>query len=804
MKKSFKRSIAVLLSVIMVACSMPFTALAAAGEYKPDIQLQFGTFWNASAGSPLNQENQYDYDYSLSGVYGPVVDYKNGALVLDADKYATWNESFSNEDIEESYTLTEGDIFTLTVRLDNVDKISAFEAAISYSDAIAPLDDEDWGVANGVEGTLNASLYEGLNDGLLGNLSFVDAEKNVIVASAAANQIDYADVSSTAVTGLTNPATGETDYDFAGKAVIATFVFQVVNAGPISFGIYNGTEDEDTTYGGAYYIADVNDGTDPEDYTTYEPADAVGQTDMTFMTKNEYVAPSGYTVKFVDAKGDTISEEVYDEGAAVTIPELPKTTNTTTQHTTYAWDVEPSATATADATYTIVATTVDHDYKSEVVTPATCDKKGSTKYTCKVCAYNFTVQDIAATGKHTPAKAVEENRVEATCSKAGSYDSVVYCNDCGTEISRTPVNIDKTAHNYGAYVYNKDAYRDADKVEHDGTETRTCGTCGATDTRTATGTGSLRATTYNLTLSAGVAVNFKTKKTTYDMFDKVYCVVKKWDAAKKAYETTDIEDNFLDGSNVAFRFTKIAPQCMADNMIVTFNAERDGVVYEGTIPFEISVRDYVMGQLNKQTTATSTAVLFVDMLNYGTAAQDYMKYNQTDYINSQLSATQKSWASDPITEYVDSQDSSYVVNANPQAKWRTAALRLESSVDFKLSFSDPNNGTTLTDISGLKIKVQLENGTVMWFNPVDNPENFEPYGTTGRWYFITSDIAVADLVSPVYFTICDLDGNAISNTFRYSAESYTMRQSGKDIKPTLDKMQQYAKSAYTYTVKGGK
>ena len=37
---------------------------------------------------------------------------------------------------------------------------------------------------------------------------------------------------------------------------------------------------------------------------------------------------------------------------------------------------------------------------------------------------------------HTPAEPVRENEKSATCETAGSYDEVVYCSDCGEEISR--------------------------------------------------------------------------------------------------------------------------------------------------------------------------------------------------------------------------------------------------------------------------------------------------------------------------------------------------------------------------------
>lgn len=798
MKKSFKRSIAVLLSVLMVAVSLPFTALAADGKYAPDIQLQFGAFWSASAGSPFAEYEDYD-DLSYTGIYGPVVDYDNGVLTIDADKYNTWAALYGMDSADSNYTLTTGDKFTLTVRLDKVTDISAFEAAITYSDNIAPYYNDDWSIEGNIpfDPTGAESLYEGLNDDALGNLSFVDEDKNVIVASAYANGADKADVSATSVTGLTNPATGETDYDYANKAVIATFVFEIVNDGPISFGIYKTGTDEDVTYGGAYYIAE---GTDAEDAVTYEPeATAEGSTDMTFMSKNEYVAPTGVTITFKNADGSVISETTYDEGATVTVPSLPTAKHDTAKHYTYAWDAEPQTTATTDATYTVVETAAEHaNYTSEVYEQPTCQKKGTTEYTCGGCDFSFRAQDIAKTA-HTAGTAVRENVVDSTCAKTGSYDEVVYCTACTTEMSRTQKTIEKKAHSYGAYVFNEDAQR-----EVDGTETRTCGSCGATDTRTATGTGSLRATSYNLTLSAGIAVNFKTNNTTIAKFDKVWCEVSKYDATKKKYEKTVIEDGELDGTRTQYVFTKIAPQCMADNMIVYFYAERDGVVYHG-IPYETTVRTYVMNQLNKETKKNATSTLYVDMFKYGVAAQNYMNYNKTDYADALLSATQNSWASAPIAEYTDSQNSTYVVCANPKAKWRTAALVLESSVDFKLSFSDPNNGTTLTDISNLKVKVQLENGQVKWFSPQETPECFTPYGTTGRWYFQSKDIAVADLVSPVYFTICDKDGNAISNTFRYSAESFTMRQSGtteKDrLRVLLNSMQVYAKSAYNYTLK---
>ena len=79
---------------------------------------------------------------------------------------------------------------------------------------------------------------------------------------------------------------------------------------------------------------------------------------------------------------------------------------------------------------------------------------------------------------------VIENEVAATCTTAGSYDSVVYCSECGEELSRETVTVEALGHNWGEYVVTTPATCTAE-----GVETRTCSRCGATETRAITATG---------------------------------------------------------------------------------------------------------------------------------------------------------------------------------------------------------------------------------------------------------------------------------------------------------------------------
>ena len=53
---------------------------------------------------------------------------------------------------------------------------------------------------------------------------------------------------------------------------------------------------------------------------------------------------------------------------------------------------------------------------------------------------------------HTPAAAVTENETAASCTSAGSLDSVVYCAECGQEISRTAQTIAALGHDFGEWT----------------------------------------------------------------------------------------------------------------------------------------------------------------------------------------------------------------------------------------------------------------------------------------------------------------------------------------------------------------
>ncbi len=84
---------------------------------------------------------------------------------------------------------------------------------------------------------------------------------------------------------------------------------------------------------------------------------------------------------------------------------------------------------------------------------ATCTKNGSTEgLKCSICDMVFVEPQIIYAAGHTPGEITVENVVEATCSNFGSLDMVIYCLECGVELSRKTVFTEKLQHTSGKTV----------------------------------------------------------------------------------------------------------------------------------------------------------------------------------------------------------------------------------------------------------------------------------------------------------------------------------------------------------------
>lgn len=421
MNKTFKKAIAVILSVLMVVLSVPFTALAAPGDYEPNLKMYFGTFVEDNA------TNYTDYSTcgtgsekfgSYASLYGAPVDYNytvvngnttSGTLTISKDKANTFNSAIENyfPTLENDVQLGVGDYFTMTVAVENIKVLSSILAQVQFSDSIEPagiysyksgrknvykLGTETERAAakgtweKGKGGLSYLPLYSLCEEGVSKSSFTTDgSNSSQIIANSEDgkyNVLDYSwswpNVDTTSVAdpdGLfVDPTTGEASgYTYTNAIPVATFVFKIVTNDPIQFHIYNPTNVKSFSY-----VGPTSDGIMIPQLTTYAKnawdtktntntcdTEWPGSKKSTFMGFNEFreaPKPSTYTIKFKYANG---GEEVSTTVNAGEMPSVPETNTPQTvesdnagHHTVTTYTWPTVEAATADRVYDEVANPV--------------------------------------------------------------------------------------------------------------------------------------------------------------------------------------------------------------------------------------------------------------------------------------------------------------------------------------------------------------------------------------------------------------------------------------------------------------
>ena len=745
MKKSFSKTIAVLLAVLMVVCSLPMTVFAA-GESRSNVQLQFGTYFASGADTHQTYVDENYSGFGDSGLNTAKLDYNKAT--------GTITEASSG------HTYGVGDFFTVSVLLENTSSLAASQVGIKYSDNIVPAavgENQD-----GLTALLPATEVTSPTDGFAPNEAITDQSGNAIynTASSTVGEISYIDADKktmwanfavqdgTDAVNLTAPKTVGVN-TFTKTAVLATFGFKIVGEGAVTFSLAD-SKDVDS----AYYVETIANGGKVEEYKTYTQTNYDGSTALDFMNNNENIESTKYTVKFVGADGTVISEAQYAEGATVTVPDLPKAEKISdTQHNTYAWDTEPVLTATADATYTAVATAEDHKWNAGVK-----QDDGSTLYTCTVCG--------------------------ATKSETAHV------------------------HSWGEWTYNGDAqYDDVTKVSTDGTQTRKCDTCGETETVTAPNTGKLYRAASQLTIDASILVKILVEKSVTDYYDDVYMSVTYPTKNGDKTEIINDYDVYYRNTYVRFAFDKINPHYLNEEARYTIYGVKDGVTYYGDT-YNFAITTYIKNQFTKYSVQNypnnyqNLRRLLADIIWYGYKAQIQQGYGiengkkkpMTEYLTPEELACR---TQGDLT-LSDNGNASLVTIENPSAM-TGAALRMGASVDLAITIAKKT--AACPDLSTLQIEVTKQGQAPEVFSYATHPDMFLPNGKYLNFYY--NGVKGNEASVPVDVRLLDANGNVISNTRRTSIESYCYKQinsktASQPLKDVCDAIMRYAKSSATY------
>lgn len=537
MRKSFKKVIACLLAVLMVTFSVPFSALAASDDYKPNITMRFGTFVEDSevtdnGGALTSTEwgvKKPSYD-AFSGPNGAPLDYEGGVdketgalkinrLYLENSKvkgvlaYNGVDESAYTGELTGQTDYVQGMPFTMTLTLNNVSTLAALDGYLKWSDNIAPALVWKSGTTNTNQtgkvgtfadyeadkkakktfiseetGTTAATARSVLTQyscdtyyagkGMNTESGYANASKGQIytgvLADATVEKPSFAPLNTADIDNVTDPKTGETGYNCDNDAILITFLFivtgEISEANPLEITIRNPNVSND------WATAETINELSESQQQTYAPrANCPGSTHIFFMGYNKHTKETIGATEHTHTAGEPTQENV-----------VPATCTTDGSYDEVIKCTECGE--EMSRTHKILPAT-GHKFVDTVVAP-TCTAQGYTLHKCSVCGeetkdtykdalgheYGDWVIDVEATETtegskhrdcvrgddtqtavipklthvHTPAAAVQENVVPATCEAAGSYDEVVRCSKCGEVITTTHKTTPALGHKWKA------------------------------------------------------------------------------------------------------------------------------------------------------------------------------------------------------------------------------------------------------------------------------------------------------------------------------------------------------------------
>lgn len=530
MRKSFKKVVACLLAVLMVTFSVPFTALATPDDYKPNFTLQFNTFVADDSfdaeGITSTKWGMKTPAYDLySGVHGAPLDYEGGVNKEDGSLEITrlYLENSKVQGILDYNGLTADDYagevtgqtnyvkgmpFTITVKLNNIHELTAYELKNTYSDNIAPaivykagarantatakiasITDYKADTAKSKTPVTNeksvyqtaSNYYEGIFKGNNSNASFTKSGAVYSYATLSGDGRESQDFTSVNTNvdnggddGITNPKTGATGYDCANDAILVTFLFivtgEVSEQHPIKIGLYQ------DKHSGASCAQNMS-GLDDINLASYgqKVEGQVGAYHCYFMGYNALTKQSLGAAQHTHTAGEPKQENVvpatcttdgsYDEVVRCTEDnEIISTEHhviPATGHKFVDTVVAPTCTAQGytlhkcsvcgEETKDTYTDALGHEYGEWVIDkPATEDTEGSKHRDCIRGDDTQTAVIPQLTHVHTPAAAVKENEVPATCEAEGSYDEVVRCSKCGEVITTTHKTTPALGHKWKA------------------------------------------------------------------------------------------------------------------------------------------------------------------------------------------------------------------------------------------------------------------------------------------------------------------------------------------------------------------
>lgn len=258
----------------------------------------------------------------------------------------------------------------------------------------------------------------------------------------------------------------------------------------------------------------------------------------------------------------------------------------------------------------------------------------------------------------------------------------------------------------------------------------------------------------------------------------------------------DITPEVYNNKYYMFVFHGINPYEFSQEITFTLYGTYSGIEFQSPEK-KYSIINYCANTLAKNTVDNQTKKLIADMLNYGAAAQIYTAKHTDNLCNEDESVANYialyETKDNPDLKTLDNKEFEKI--DSPTLNWQDAELKLENSISMSFAF------TTDEDLSDIEIKIYGENEEL---KQTYTQSDFEKITTQNKPIYRISfkGYGVGYMSRPVYVKAYK-NGNIISNTYRYSIESYAYRvvnssNSSEDFKNLCYAMMKYGNTAAVF------
>ena len=241
-----------------------------------------------------------------------------------------------------------------------------------------------------------------------------------------------------------------------------------------------------------------------------------------------------------------------------------------------------------------------------------------------------------------------------------------------------------------------------------------------------------------------------------------------------------------------FDYTEVRAKELGDTLTATLAFTLDGVDYSGEVD-TYSLMQYATERL-AASNDTSFKALLVDLLNYGTAAQNYFGYRTDALVNAGLTDEQRALSRqsyDPLNVITDSGDGEY-----PEAITRKNIM-FHNRIELLIATSLGED----SDLGGIALRIRYTNRAGEPVEKLIDSAKFVYRSDVGGYTAYFDGLNASELRTELELTLIK-DGEPISRTVRYSFDVYANSRlassTSESYKELLSKTLIYSDSAKDY------